>query len=59
MRFTIRDLLWLMVVVAVCCGWWLEHLRFVAYQERMTIKFNFKFAPATGGSTSVSTVDEK
>ena len=28
-RFTIRDVLWLMVVVALAMGWWLEnrHLR--------------------------------
>jgi len=26
-RFTIRDLLWLTVVVAVATGWWLEHKR--------------------------------
>jgi len=25
MRFTIRDLLWLMVVVALSFGWWREH----------------------------------
>jgi hypothetical protein len=24
LRFTIRDLLWLAVVVAVCLGWWLD-----------------------------------
>ena len=24
-RFTIRDLLWLMVVVAVGCAWWADH----------------------------------
>jgi len=23
-RFTIRDLLWLMVVVGLACGWWLD-----------------------------------
>jgi high-affinity Fe2+/Pb2+ permease len=23
-RFTIRDVLWLMVVVAMGCGWWFE-----------------------------------
>lgn len=27
MRFSIRDLLWLTVVVALVLGWWLEHLR--------------------------------
>jgi len=25
MRFTIRDVLWLMVVVALALGWWLDH----------------------------------
>ena len=25
LRFTIRDLLWLAVVVAVCAAWWLDH----------------------------------
>jgi hypothetical protein len=27
MRFTIRDVLWLMVVVAVCCAWWIDHAK--------------------------------
>jgi hypothetical protein len=26
-RFTIRDLLWLMVVVAVAMAWWVNHRR--------------------------------
>jgi hypothetical protein len=26
-RFTIRDVLWLMVVVALACAWWGEHSR--------------------------------
>lgn len=26
-RFTIRDVLWLMVVVALGCAWWAEHSR--------------------------------
>ena len=24
LRFTIRDLLWLMVVVGLACGWWMD-----------------------------------
>ncbi len=28
-RFTIRDLLWLTVVVAICCGWWLDRSKLV------------------------------
>jgi hypothetical protein len=27
LRFTIRDLLWLTVVVALAVGWWLDHLQ--------------------------------
>jgi hypothetical protein len=27
LRFTIRDLLWLMVVVAVCSAWWVDRSR--------------------------------
>jgi hypothetical protein len=26
-RFTIRDLLWLMVVVAILAAWWVDHRR--------------------------------
>jgi len=33
MRFTIRDVLWLMVVAGVACGWWMEHARFKAVTE--------------------------
>jgi len=27
LRFTIRDLLWLLLVLGLCMGWWLYHLR--------------------------------
>jgi hypothetical protein len=27
-RFTIRDVLWLTVVMALAVGWWVEHYRF-------------------------------
>jgi hypothetical protein len=33
LRFTIRDLLWLTVVVALAVGWWLDHSRLIAGNE--------------------------
>ncbi len=30
LRFTIRDILWLTVLVAVCCGWWVERRILIA-----------------------------
>jgi hypothetical protein len=44
-RFTIRDVLWLMVVVGLALGWWNEHRRFVAYYE-MVVR-SVKWAPAS------------
>jgi len=34
-HFTIRDVLWLTVVVAVLCAWWLDHQhkRFVMFEN--------------------------
>jgi hypothetical protein len=33
-RFTIRDVLWLMVVVGILCAWWIEDGRkYAAYRE--------------------------
>jgi hypothetical protein len=46
-RFTIRDVLWLTVAVAMALGWWNEHRRFAAYYELVTS--NIKWAPAGGG----------
>jgi hypothetical protein len=34
LRFTIRDLLWLMVVVALAVGWWLDHRQLSVADER-------------------------
>ena len=33
LRFTIRDLLWLAVVVALAVGWWVDHRRLTAWDE--------------------------
>jgi hypothetical protein len=40
MRFTIRDLIWLTVVVALGIGWWVDHRRlsvsYNAWNEQVT-----------------------
>ena len=51
-RFTIRDVLWLTVVVALALSWWNEHRRFAAYYELVTS--NIKWAPAGPGVKSVN-----
>jgi len=45
-RFTIRDLLWLTLVVALGLGWWLDHRRntgsiepFPAYHPHLILNF--------------------
>jgi hypothetical protein len=37
-RFTIRDLLWLMVVVAVACMWWVDHNRITPTERQVLSK---------------------
>jgi len=34
LRFTIRDLLWLTLVVALALGWWIERRNLIASYER-------------------------
>lgn len=36
LRFTIRDVLWLTVVVALTVAWWVEHRQLKAMQEKVT-----------------------
>ena len=31
LRFTIRDLFWLVLVAAMATGWWIDHRRFAPY----------------------------
>jgi hypothetical protein len=31
LRFSIRDLLWLTLVVGLCVGWWIDHRRYSRY----------------------------
>ena len=44
MRFTIRDLLWLTVVVALGVAWWVDHQRQAAELD----KLNKSFGPLEG-----------
>jgi len=37
MRFTIRDLLWLTVVVALGLGLWIDHSRLVAVRDHASL----------------------
>ena len=32
LRFSIRDLLWLAALVAVCVAWWVDHNRYGKYK---------------------------
>ena len=38
LRFTIRDLLWLTVVVALAVGWWVDHGKFKTKTETMQMQ---------------------
>jgi hypothetical protein len=37
-RFTIRDLLWLMVVVGLAVGWWIDRREIVRERESLVMK---------------------
>jgi hypothetical protein len=48
LRFSIRDVLWLMVVAGLACGWWIErrHLISVNEQNRQELfKMGFRLVP--------------
>ena len=58
-RFTIRDVLWLTVVVALAVGWWLNnsrlHARFQTLEARATlseVEFREIFPPGWEGLTA-------
>jgi hypothetical protein len=36
MKLTLRELFLLVAVVAVCCGWWVEHRSNIALREEVT-----------------------
>jgi hypothetical protein len=52
MRFTIRDLLWLMVVVAMAAGWWM-HYRQYEFWDRQGAMLDMQLR-ATGWNVTYS-----
>ncbi len=36
-RYSLRDLLWLMLMVAISCGWWVESARAKQWRQRAEI----------------------
>jgi len=43
LRFTIRDLLWLTLVVALAVGWWLDH-RLIDLEKRVARRMVHSYA---------------
>jgi hypothetical protein len=59
-RFTIRDLLWLTVVVAFAVGWWLDHRRLTADPFPNNLSLIIGSGQEEAGSTIIEgTADEK
>ena len=67
LRFTIRELLWLMVVVGLAVGWWVEHRkalldeqaqRKLATYRRAMIKMGQYVKEKTGEPAFVQVLDD-
>jgi hypothetical protein len=58
LRFTIRDLLWLTLVVAMGVGWWLEHRMWTA-SSRFTIREIPNVLPQSSSKTNMEITDHK
>jgi len=57
-RFTIRDVLWLMVVVALALGWWLDRSR-TERREAMALENFYRYASMSGIDGSDRLFSEK
>jgi len=42
-RFSIRDVLWLTVVVALAVGWWLDHRQITPHEREVLKRLNLKW----------------
>ncbi len=38
LRFSIRDLLWLTLVAALCVGWWIDRCKLKAAEEKAVLQ---------------------
>jgi hypothetical protein len=56
LRFTIRDLLWLMALVAVCIAWWVDRRRATEYEQKAEFVVNNLMNGVMGRQTSVQEV---
>jgi len=43
LRFTIRDLLWLTLVVALCVAWWIDRRHLVTSHEKFMQHLSYAF----------------
>ena len=69
MKFSIRDLLWLTVVVALAVAWWLDHRRqsaenrqvneFLKFYERDLLSRQSGFAVPSGRKIPGTTITDK
>jgi hypothetical protein len=54
-RFTIRDVLWLIVVVGMDVGWWLEHREALLLRAEMAeMVRHLHWTPAGPGASAVN-----
>ena len=37
MKFSLRDLFWLVALVAIGCGWWVEHAKAISLAGRVEL----------------------
>jgi len=53
LRFTIRDLLWLTLVVALIVGWWIDHPRTAKDRYRVSVSIDGKTITLLDSETGV------
>jgi hypothetical protein len=51
-RFSIRDLLWLTLVVAILLAWWWEHRRYAQYKASIGVIVRYYELGPLGGDVS-------